>query len=217
VPYQLPSAAVGATLWTSAKRGVTPGGASPMVGTTATREQRSRLAIAAVLLLGAAVALALGVYAKVHDPALRPLFLVGFSGVLQLKTWLATTALALVLVQLASALWMWGRLPGAGDAPAWLSGVHRWSGSVAFVVTLPVALHCVWSLGFVTSSPRVLAHSTLGCAFYGAYAAKMLGLRLRNLPGWAVPVLGGSVFALFILVWLTSALWFFSRSGVPLT
>lgn len=188
-----------------------------MVGTTATDAQRSRLAFAAALLLGAAVALALGVYAKVHDPALRPLFLVGFSGMLQLKTWLATTALVLVLVQVTSALWMWGRLPGAGDAPAWLAPVHRYSGSVAFVVTLPVALHCVWSLGFVTSTPRVLVHSTLGCAFYGAYAAKMLGLRLRNLPGWAVPVLGASVFALFILLWLTSALWFFSRSGVPLT
>jgi hypothetical protein len=31
-----------------------------------------------------------------------------------------------------------------------------------------------------------------------------------------VPVLGGSVFALFLLVWTTSAAWFFTRSGVPL-
>jgi hypothetical protein len=31
-----------------------------------------------------------------------------------------------------------------------------------------------------------------------------------------VPVLGGSVFALFLLVWTTSAVWFFTRSGVPL-
>jgi hypothetical protein len=88
---------------------------------------------------------------------------------------------------------------------------------VAFVLTVPVALHCVWSLGFVTSTPRVLAHGILGCAFYGAYAAKMLGLRLRGLPGWALPVLGGSVFALFVLLWLTSALWFFTRAGLPLT
>jgi hypothetical protein len=188
-----------------------------MSGSTATDTSRARLALAGAILLGAAVAVALGVYAKVHDPALKPLFLLGFSGMLQMKTWLATAALALVLIQVTSALWMWGRLPGAGDAPAWLTPIHRWSGSAAFVVSIPVALHCVWSLGFVTTTPRVLLHSTLGCAFYGAYASKMLVLRLRGLPGWAIPVLGGSVFALFVLVWLTSALWFFTRSGVPLT
>ena len=177
---------------------------------------RTRSALALLLLAGAAVAVAIGVYARLHAPAARPLFLLGFSGMLQLKAWLATAAMVLVVVQLVTALWIWDRLPGAGRAPAWLPTAHRWSGSVGFVLTLPVALHCVWSLGFVTSSPRVLAHGILGCAFYGAYAAKMLGLRLGGLPRWAIPVLGGSVFSLFLLVWTTSAAWFFTRSGVPL-
>jgi hypothetical protein len=177
---------------------------------------RSRPALALLLLAGAGVAVAIGVYARVHEPASRPLFLLGFSGMLQFKAWLATAVLVLVVVQVLTALWMWRRLPGVGRPPAWLAGAHRWSGSVAFTLSLPVAVHCVWSLGFVTSTPRVLAHGLLGCAFYGAYAAKMLGLRLRGLPGWAVPVLGGSVFTLFLLVWTTSAVWFFSRSGVPL-
>ena len=175
-----------------------------------------RVGAALALLAGSAVTLALGVYAGLHHPAQRPLFLLGFSGMLQLKTWLTTVALLLVLLQLLSALWMWGRLPGAGPAPRWAAPLHRWSGSVAFVLTVPVALHCVWSLGLVTTSPRVLVHGVLGCLFYGAYAAKMLGLRLRGLPGWALPVLGGAVFALFVLVWATSALWFLTRSGVPL-
>jgi hypothetical protein len=177
---------------------------------------RSRSALVLVLLAGAAVAVTLGVYARVHRPASRPLFLLGFSGMLQLKSWLATAALVLVVVQVGTALWMWERLPGAGPAPAWLGGVHRWSGSVAFVLSLPVAVHCVWSLGFVATTPRVLAHGVFGCAFYGAYAAKMLGLRVRGLPSWTVPVLGGSVFTLFVLVWTTSAAWFLTRSGVPL-
>ena len=159
----------------------------------------------------------IGVYATVHHPALRPLFLVGFSGVLQMKTWLATVVLVLVLVQLVSALWMWGRLPGVHSTPGWVSWLHRWSGTIAFIVSLPVALHCIWSLGFDTTSTRVLVHSVAGCAFYGAYAAKMLGLRLRDTPRWLIPVLGATVFTLFILVWLTSALWFFTRSGLPLT
>jgi hypothetical protein len=63
----------------------------------------------------------------------------------------------------------------------------------------------------------VVAHGVAGCAFYGAYAAKMVGLRVSALPSWALPVLGGLVFGLFVVLWLTSALWFFTRSGVPLT
>jgi uncharacterized protein DUF6529 len=173
--------------------------------------------LGAVLLLGAAVAVALGVYGKAHTPAGRPIVTFGFSGVLQMKTWLATAALVLVVLQLLSALWMWGRLPGAGPAPSWITPVHRWSGSIAFVLTLPVAFHCLWSLGFGTTDARVVVHSIAGCAFYGAYAAKMLGVRLRGLPGWAVPVLGGTVFSLLVLAWLTAALWFFTRSGLPLT
>ena len=188
-----------------------------MVGSSTAPAQRNRLGLAAALLVGAAVAVTIGVYAKVHQPAQKPLFLIGFSGMLQLKTWFATMALLLVLIQVLTALWMWGRLPGAGHAPPSLATVHRWSGALAFIFTVPVALHCVWSLGFVTTTPRVLLHGLAGCAFYGAYAAKMLGLRLRGMPGWLVPVLGGLTFAVFVLVWLTSALWFFSRSGLPLT
>ena len=187
-----------------------------MVAGPAASPARSRPVLALLLLTGAAVAAAIGVYARVHQPSSRPLFLLVFSGMLQLKVWLATAALALVGFQLVSALWMWGHLPAVGRPPTWLPTAHRWSGAVAFTLTLPVALHCVWALGFATASPRVLAHSLAGCAFYGGYAAKMLGVRLRGLPRWAVPVLGGSAFTLFLLIWTTSAVWFFTRSGVPL-
>jgi hypothetical protein len=177
----------------------------------------SRAGVTAALLAGAAVAVALGVYAKVHSPAGRPLFTLGFSGMLQMKAWLSTAAVALLVVQLVTALWMWGRLPGVRAAPPWAAVVHRYSGSVAFVLTLPVAFHCLWALGFGTVSLRVVVHSVAGCMFYGAYAAKMIGLRLRGLPGWVVPLLGASVLGLLVLTWLTAALWFFTRSGLPLT
>jgi hypothetical protein len=187
-----------------------------MAAVPGTPARQRSLGFALALLAGFAVALSIGLYARLHEPALRPLFLVGFSGMLQLKAWLATAAVVLVLAQLTTALWLWGHLPGAGRAPDWLPTLHRWSGSVAFVATVPVALHCVWSLGFATTTPRVLVHSLAGCAFYGAYAAKMLSLRVRGLPRWALPVLGGTVFTLFLVVWTTSAVWFFTRSGVPL-
>jgi hypothetical protein len=74
----------------------------------------------------------------------------------------------------------------------------------------------LWALGFGTTDFRVIVHSVAGCMFYGAYAAKMLGLRLRESPGWLVPLLGGSVFGLLVVTWLTAVLWFFTRSGIPL-
>jgi len=178
---------------------------------------RGARGLAVALLVGTLVAVAMGVYAGVHQPAARPLFTLGFSGMLQMKAWLTTVAALLLVVQLITALWMWGRLPGAGNAPRWVSPLHRWSGAVAFVLTLPVALHCMWAIGFATGTPRVLVHGFVGCAFYGAYAAKMIGLRSPGLPGWALPVLGASVLTGLVAVWLTSALWFFTRSGIPLT
>lgn len=189
------------------------------MATAAAPERAFSRGVAGALLVGVAlvVALVLGVYAKAHTPAARPIFTLWFSGMLQMKAWLTTAALFLVLVQLATALWMWGRLPAAGPARAWTSLVHRWSGAVAFVLTLPVAVHCMWALGFGTQNARVVLHSLAGCAFYGAYAAKMLGLRMRGLPGWALPVLGGTVLSLVVMLWLTAALWFFTRSGLPLT
>ena len=164
------------------------------------------------------IALALGIYAKAHTPAGRPIFTLWFSGMLQMKAWFTTAAVLLLLVQLGTAMWMWGRLPGVqAAAPRWVSPVHRWSGAVAFTLTVPIAVHCMWALGFGTRSARVLAHSAAGCAFYGAYGAKMLGLRMRGLPSWALPVLGGAVMSLLVVIWLTAALWFFTRSGLPLT
>jgi Family of unknown function (DUF6529) len=174
-------------------------------------------ALAGILLVGAAVAVSLGAYAKVHHPALRPVFTLGFSSVLPMKAWLTSAAALFLIVQLITALWMWGRLPGAGTVPAWITPVHRWSGTTAFIITLPVAFHCLWSLGFATTSLRVVIHGIAGCLFYGAYAAKMLALRVRGLPGWVLPVLGGSVLSALVLLWLTAALWFFTRSGIPLT
>jgi hypothetical protein len=177
--------------------------------------RRSAGPLTAAFLLGAAVAIGLGVYGRLHDPTFTPLFTLGFSGMLQMKAWLSTAVVVFAVVQLLSALWMWGRLPGAGDAPGWITPLHRWSGTIAFVVSLPVAFHCLWALGFEYGDVRVLVHSIAGCLFYGAFATKMLGLRLHALPRWALPVLGGLLFTLIIVLWLTSALWLFTRPGVP--
>ncbi len=181
-------------------------------------EQRSSstAALLAVVAVGAAVALSLGVYGRIHEPTGDSIATFGFPAVLPMKAWFATGAAALALLQLMSALWMWGRLPGVSSpARGWTGPVHRWSGTAAFLLTLPVGYHCLWALGFQDTDTRVLVHSILGCAFYGAFATKLLSLRVNRLPGMTLPVVGGSLVALLVGIWWTSSWWFFTNVGFP--
>jgi Family of unknown function (DUF6529) len=165
-------------------------------------------------LLGAGVALTLGIYGNAHSPASDLTITLGFTNTITMKVWLATIALGFAALQLFSALWMYGRLP-LRAAPDWLGGLHRISGRLAFLLSLPVAYHCLYQLGFQHTSARVLIHSTLGCLFYGAFAAKVLIVRSRNLPGSALPLAGGLVFVVLVYIWLTSALWYIDQFGFP--
>src|SRR4051794_8876934 len=103
-------------------------------------------ALAAPCGIALPVAAGLAPYPEVHPGNGAALTTLGFSGMLQMKAWLTTAATVLVVVQVTSALAMWGRLPGVRTPPDWVSGLHRWTGTVAFVLTLPVVFHCVWSL-----------------------------------------------------------------------
>ena len=94
--------------------------------------------------------------------------------------------------------------------------LHRWSGRAAILLTLPAAYHCVFKLGFGTSDARALIHSLLGAFFYGAFFAKVLIVRTSGYPGWALPLAGGVLFAILMVLWLTSALWLFGARGVSL-
>jgi hypothetical protein len=173
-----------------------------------------RSTVAGGLLLGAAVAVGLGVYGNVHDPARSSLVTVVFSSTINLKVWLASLAFMLACFQLFTALRIYRRI-GQGPPPRWMPSAHRVSGTAAFWLTIPVAYHCLWSLGFQADQPRVLVHSTLGCAFFGALAAKVLFVRSRHLPDWALPVAGGLVFTALVAIWVTSSLWFFVNVDFP--
>lgn len=175
----------------------------PAVGATA---------ILVPVLVGSAVAVALGVLGKLHEPQFYSLSLAGFSSGVAAKTWLATLAVVLALFQVASAFAMYGKFPG--KTPAWLSTAHVWSGRLAVLVTVPVVVHCLYALGFQATDSRVLLHSLFGCFFYGAFVTKMLLLTRKGLPGWVVPMAGGAVFFGLVCLWLTSALWFFLTSGM---
>jgi hypothetical protein len=181
----------------------------------AAARSRARMLLVAAAAAGAAVALGLGVYGRVHDPTGARITTFGFPSVLAMKAWLGTVAAVLAINQLLTALALWGRLPGVRRVPPWLGAVHRWSGTAAFVVSLPVAYHCLWSLGFQDTGVRQLVHSLAGCAFYGAITTKLLVLRIDGLPKFTLPIVGGLLVVSLTVVWWTSSLWFFTNVGFP--
>jgi hypothetical protein len=163
------------------------------------------------LVVFALVSLTAGLLAK-GEPSAGGYFDLIFSDPIHMKVWLASAAVALALVQLFTAAWIYRKLPWS--KPAWVNPVHRWSGRLAFVCTLPVAYHCIFKLGYQDATTRVMWHSLLGCAFFGAFGAKVTIVRLKRFPTPVLPIAGGLLFAVLVAVWWTSARWFFEQVGV---
>ena len=170
---------------------------------------------------GAVVALLVGVLGKVHDPTLDGTTALGFSTVLGMKTALSVVIGVLAILQVVGALWIYGKLGIA--APPWLGTAHRVSGMVTLGLSIFVAYHCLWALGLESGTledgtpvpTRAVVHGVLGCAVVGAIVVKVAAVRSRRSPGWFLPVAGGLLFALLIVVILTSAGWYLTEKGWP--
>jgi hypothetical protein len=190
-------------------------GEAPMRRETSPIEIAVRLA----LLVGLALAIAAGLYVfgTQHTPDYSTtLFGRSAADTLPLKSWLATGLLALAAAQLGLALWIYGRLPGIGVAGLWTTNVHRAVGVAALLLTLPIAYHCAFAYGVKTNvDARVAVHSLAGCFFYGAVAVKLTIVRSRRLPGWTLPLAGGTLVVLVAALWYTSALWYFDDFSLP--
>jgi len=184
--------------------------------TRTTVDQKSGRALTVVLvalLAGAAVAVAIGVYGKQHQPTGQAITTLGFGSMIAMKVWLGSIAGVLALGQLVSALWMYGKL--GRPAPRALGLVHRFSGGAAVVISLPVAYHCLWALGFQSYDTRVLVHSLFGCIFYGAFVTKVIALHTKSGPGWLLPLAGGTLLTALVVVVLASSVWYLTTVGAP--
>ena len=170
--------------------------------------------LAVPLVIGALTSLTVGLVARrtVREPYGAPFFHLFFKDTLHMKAWLVTAAMVLACGQLLTAARIYEllRFPPTGR---FYQLVHRWSGRTAILLTLPVAYHCVFLLGFGTHSPRVLIHSLLGSTLYGAVVAKVLIVRSTRFAPWVLPVAGGLLFSILLGLWLTSALWFFTSGA----
>ncbi|HSF60610.1 MAG TPA: DUF6529 family protein [Gaiellaceae bacterium] len=133
-----------------------------------------------------------------------------FSSPIAAKAWFATAAFVLAFVQVTTAARIYGRLHFLPERGPAVARVHRWSGRIAFLCTLPVFFHCVTILGFQTPDARVAVHSLVGTFLYGMFVAKVLVVRDRTLPAWALPTAGLTLASLLGVLWVTSSLWYFT-------
>ncbi len=71
---------------------------------------------------------------------------------------------------------------------------HRLAGTLAFIVSLPVAYQCLWLFGSnKIVNPWWAVHSIAGCLVFGAFVTKVLCVRNRKLPRWVCPWRWGGV------------------------
>lgn len=170
---------------------------------------------------GGVIAVLVGVFGRVHDPTLDGTTALGFDTVLAMKVAFSVAIGVLAVGQLVGALWIYGKLGIA--APSWLGTAHRISGTVALLLAVFVGYHCLWALGLEVGTTesgyevpaRAVVHGVLGCAVVGAVVVKVVAVRSRRAAGWFLPVAGGLLFALLIVVVLTSAGWYLNEKGWP--
>ena len=186
-----------------------------------TAEHRGMAVPLTAFAAGAVVAVLVGVFGRVHDPTLDGTTTLGFDTVIGMKVVVSVVVGGLAVLQLVGALWIYGRLGIA--APSWLGTAHRVTGTVALVLAVFVAYHCLWALGLEYGHlhsgekvpTRAVVHGVLGCAVLGAIVVKVVAVRAKRAPGWFLPVAGGLLFALLVLAVLTSAVWYLGEKGWP--
>jgi hypothetical protein len=184
-----------------------------MAAPDAPEPRAARWRLAGIGLLALGVAAALYVAGRLHQPDYT--FSMFGADPFPPKALLATIALVLAGVQVLLALWIYRKLPLAGSPPRPAPAVHRVTGFVLFALTVPVAVHCLIAYGVQLTSLRVALHSIAGCFFYGAFAAKVLLVHSKRLPGWALPVAGGTLAIIVGVLWYTSALWYYNGYQLP--
>ncbi len=177
---------------------------------------RNRSAPFVAVFLGAAIAVAIYVFGRNHTPDYgTSLFGNAGTETYSVKAWIATGVLVLAVLQITSAAWIFGKLPRVPPASRGVKLGHRLIGALAILATLPVAYHCMFAYGVQTMTARVAVHSIAGCVLYGVILVKIAGVRLRQMPARTLPLAGGTLFALVVLLWYTSALWKFNNYSLP--
>jgi hypothetical protein len=74
---------------------------------------------------------------------------------------------------------------------------------------------CRYRTGLPVAALPAVTVPVAGCLFYGAFAAKVLAVQSRRLPGCGLPVAGGTLAVVLGVLWYTSALWYYDGHQLP--
>ena len=180
--------------------------------------RRSPAAARALIPLAAGLLVALAIYVVATSITPDPtssLFGTSGAGTFPLKSALASGVLAFAAFQLYTSLWIFGKINRKRALPRRLRIVHRASGYLAILLSLPIAYNCLLAYGFEDFDRRVLVHAVAGCFFYGAFAAKIVIVRSKRLPGWTLPIAGGTLVTIVFLLWYSAGLWYYNDFNSP--
>ena len=130
---------------------------------------------------GTAVSIGLGVYGRLHTPTGYAVNIAGFSNGPAAKAALASVAMAFGVVQVVTALGIYGRIPLRG---AWLSPVHRWSGRLAVLISVPVVVIPGNDQTHASVNGRIAAAKIPGAVLH-ALPIEDKEVPLINYPEWA--------------------------------
>ena len=135
-----------------------------------------------------------------------------FSSTIAAKAWFTTFAIVFAVVQVLTGARIFGHLERfVPIGRPLVNRVHRWSGRLAILCTLPVAFQCIFVLGFEHTDTRVLVHSIAGSLLYGVVAVKVFFVHDSDHPRWTLPLVGGTLFAVLVTLWGTGSLWYFTQ------
>ena len=129
------------------------------------------------LACGAAAAAAIGAYSVIHEPTGRDFVLYGFESSASWKNTLTLVVAVLLVAQAALGVKLAQMFGLGATSRLWLWDLRRLLATLAVGLSLPVAFHCVWVLGFQSDSPLNTLHSILGCVAYGCVVAALWGDR----------------------------------------
>jgi hypothetical protein len=174
----------------------------------------ARLGLA--LVLAAAVTAVLVIVGRVHQPDYSASIFGQIAlGALRLKSWIATVTLGLAGLQVLLALWLYRKLPFAPAPARWVGVAHRLTGVVLLAVTIPGGRALPDRLRSPADTPEGGGSLAGGLLLVRAFAAKVLLVQSKRLPGWVLPVVGGTLVVVVIVLWYTAALYYFNGFQLP--
>jgi hypothetical protein len=127
----------------------------------------------------------------------------------EIKVVLASVVAALAIYQVTLMAVGYGKLRLPFLAPGPASSTHRAAGDSIVVITLLIAFMCISYFGFEDGDSdeetRAFLHATAGSTLVVVLAFKVVVVRWWHRMGRFLPTIGLTVFALFMITWLTSA------------